>query len=149
MMPPGLGPVELAIQHVRNHGERGPIDIHVVGKCPGDSFQAQATENCRVVSNVNSVIVTHKLVMQRLPEDGKGDCRRKTQMPGTVQRSCKPAGGLAGSGNRESGASGTSTAGETGALKLTPSAFAGLALIFNLRLTGLNTCLRKPARRDE
>ena len=44
------------------------------GKRPDDPLERQTLGNDRIIIHIFIVVVVNKLVMQRLAENGKGDC---------------------------------------------------------------------------
>ena len=73
MMSPWLKTVELAIQHVRQRGERMPVVGMHTGEGPPNSVRREARADPRILVNVFVVVVVDELVSQRLAKDNPHD----------------------------------------------------------------------------
>ena len=82
MMPAGMQPIKLAVQHVRNPGQRMPVGGVDMGKCPDDPLERQTPGNFRVFIYVKVVVVVDKLVTQCLAENHPNNRRQKNADPG-------------------------------------------------------------------
>src|ERR1039458_6808743 len=68
-----LWPVELAIQYVRDRGQRVPVGPMTVSEGPADPVQSQPTRHHRIFIYVNRIVVVDKSVAQGLPKDQPRD----------------------------------------------------------------------------
>ena len=65
----GLQSVEIAVQHVREPGQRVPVERLVRGDCPGDCLTGQAVLDVCVVEDVVIVVEVDDVVADRLAKD--------------------------------------------------------------------------------
>ena len=77
MVPPGVQPEHLAIEHVRNHRQRIPLAHRAAGQRPLQSVGRQAVIDVRVVSDIQAVVVFEEGVPQRLAVDRRDDEQQK------------------------------------------------------------------------
>ena len=77
MMAAGLQAIKLAVQHVREPGQRMPVAGVVRGERPGDSLAGQAPADVPVLVDVIVVVEVDEVVAGRLAEDG--DHRQQQQ----------------------------------------------------------------------
>ena len=68
MMSPRLESVELAIQHMRDCGERVPVGRVNMGEGPFNIAWGETIDDCRIGVNVRTIVVIHEVVMQGLAE---------------------------------------------------------------------------------
>ena len=68
MMTAGSQSKELAIEHVRNRGERMPVARVSVSERPRDAAQRQAACDDRIAVNVRFIIKIDEIVLERLPK---------------------------------------------------------------------------------
>jgi uncharacterized protein YoaH (UPF0181 family) len=73
MMAAGLEAEQLAIEHVRERGERVPVARMRVGERPGNVTERKASAYGRVVSDINWIIEINEVVAKRLREDEPGN----------------------------------------------------------------------------
>ena len=66
MMSPRLESVELAIQHVRDRGERVPVGRVNVDEGPLNIARTETVDYSWIGINVRTIVVVHELVAQRL-----------------------------------------------------------------------------------
>ncbi len=69
MVPAGAEPIELAVQLMRETGERMPVRTMAVGKDPGDAGDRQPVRHVGILINVFVIIIVDELVADRLAED--------------------------------------------------------------------------------
>ena len=69
MISPGLGAIQLAIQHVGDPGQRIPLLGHGRGKRPDNALRGEAAGNVGVVGNQLGVVVVDEFVRDRLGEN--------------------------------------------------------------------------------
>jgi len=69
MVPPRAQTEELAVEHVRNPGQRMPVGGVTRSQSPAHALARQARLDVRVVEHVGRVIVVHKPIARRGPED--------------------------------------------------------------------------------
>src|SRR2546423_1428995 len=91
MMSPRLKPVELAIKHVRDGGNRVPVVGVHMGKGPANSAKAEAARDLRLIVDVNIIVVVQELVPDGLAKhnphkNGKknADCTGGRQIAGSA-----------------------------------------------------------------
>ena len=70
MMAAGLQAIKLAVEHVREPGERVPVAGVVRSEGPGDSLAGQPPIDMRVFTDVFVVVEVDELVAGRLAKDG-------------------------------------------------------------------------------
>src|SRR5271157_1687209 len=88
MVAAGLQFIKLAVQHVREPGQRVPVAAAIRGEGPGSPCAGQAPANMRVLVNVISVVEVDKVVRQRLCED---EDHRQQEKPADGQQAVGPA----------------------------------------------------------
>ena len=69
MMAAGVQSVKLAVQHMGKPGQRVPVEAVDMGKRPAKSLPGQTLLNDRVLIHIHVVVVSDKVVPQRLAED--------------------------------------------------------------------------------
>ena len=129
MMPAGIQPIPLAVQHVGHHRQRMPVGTVNAGERQNDplsvrpfwttGFSYTYKPSSKLTNSCRSVC----------PKTANVIAARKMQTPATRQRSVKPAVRLLDFSGRGSAASGISPAGEMGGLDC-----AAVAFFFNLLL---------------
>ena len=77
MMPPGLKPVELTIQHVRDGGEWLPVASAKMGEGPLHIINSESAGYSWICIDVSTIIVIHELVVQRLAKCDPDDAREQ------------------------------------------------------------------------
>src|SRR5208337_2814521 len=78
MMAAGFKVKKLAVQHVRQPGQRMPVAGMVRSERPGGRLTAQATPNMLVFVNVVFVVEVDEFVVDGLAEDGDHSQQEKT-----------------------------------------------------------------------
>ncbi len=69
VVPAGPHAVELAIEHVRHHGDRVPIACHLTAPDPRHAFLGQAGLDMRICGDVVRVVVVNKPMPRDRPID--------------------------------------------------------------------------------
>jgi len=69
-MSPWLETVELTVQHVRDAGERVPVDTMRMSESPLDSAECETSGDPGISVNVSAVVIIDELMTKRL---AKGD----------------------------------------------------------------------------
>src|SRR5439155_4518455 len=77
MMSARLQPMELAIERVRNDGQRMPVVGNAVGERPDNSVRRETLCYFCVIDDVRIVVVINKFVSERLAENNPGDRGQK------------------------------------------------------------------------
>lgn len=75
-MSASLEAVQLAIQHVRNRGERVPVSSKRVGESPLDPAERETGGYCGIIVNIHAVIVIYEPVPEHLTEDDPHNRRK-------------------------------------------------------------------------
>ncbi len=82
----GVQPEELAVNHMRQPGERMPVGGVKGGEGPGNPFQRQAADDHRVVPDVEIVIEVDELMTDHLRVDRESGDRQRERNPEVVRR---------------------------------------------------------------
>ena len=77
MMSPRLEAVELAIEHVRDGGERMPVGSMNMSERPLDRAKREPIRDLGILVNVLPVIIADELMVNDLPEGHPDDCRKE------------------------------------------------------------------------
>ena len=78
VLRPRVRPKDLAVQHVREPGERMPITGVTAGKCPRNIFQIQAAQDVRIGSDIIRIIVINEIVPTHRQVNGEGkECEQQ------------------------------------------------------------------------
>ena len=76
MMPGGIQPVELAIEHVGDPGQRMPVVGIASGESPGHSSHRQSWRDLRVVIDIGIIVEIEKPVPEGFAKRGQnGPCQ--------------------------------------------------------------------------
>ena len=76
MMPPGLEPVELTFQHVRDGGEWLPVASAEMSKGPLRIIKSKTAGYSWIGIDVSTIVVIHELVIKVLAEHNPDDARK-------------------------------------------------------------------------
>src|ERR1700719_1012804 len=76
MMSPWLKAIQLAIQHMRDRGQRVPVSRMNMSECPSDPGKCQSSGDLRVLVDVVPVIVADELVVNDPVEGEPDNCRQ-------------------------------------------------------------------------
>src|SRR5262245_28587454 len=81
MMPAGVQPVQLAIQHVRNSRDWVPVTGYCVGKAPNDPSQRQPCGDVPIRIDIMWVVEADELMSQGLAENQPRDGGKNNTNP--------------------------------------------------------------------
>lgn len=76
VMPTGVEPEQLAIEHMRNTRQRMPVSRMKMGKCSNHAIEREALDDARIFININVVIEIDEIVPERSPKDQPDDCNQ-------------------------------------------------------------------------
>ena len=68
MMPGGIHPVERAVQHVREGGERVPVVRMDMAESPDEAARAEAGSDIPIVVHIGVVVKVHESPIPGFPE---------------------------------------------------------------------------------
>ena len=74
VMPTGVEPKQLAIEHMRNTRQGMPVSRMKMHKCPNYAIERDALAYARILIDINVVIEIDEIVPECFPKDQPGDC---------------------------------------------------------------------------
>ena len=77
MMSARMQSVQLAVELVRKPGQWMPVGRMELRECPNDAFKRQTPGDNRIIIDILVVVEIDEIVMQCLPETGKGAHRQR------------------------------------------------------------------------